>query len=89
MWYLVHSAVLLQDGFPCLPLHNPSDHLLGSVNSDFDKVKVTLTALVIFLFMEKSFLTFVLFFTNYLLCSAPEKIRAMGQILSKARVRFL
>jgi hypothetical protein len=56
MWYLVHAAVLLQDGFPCLPLDNPLDHFLGSVNSDFDKVKASLTALVIFLFMKKAFL---------------------------------
>jgi hypothetical protein len=85
MWYFVHAAVLLQDGFPCLPLHNPLDHFLGSANSYFDKVKASLTALVIFLFMKKSFLIVVLFFTNCLLCSAPEKIRAVGQILSKAR----
>jgi hypothetical protein len=32
------------------------NHFLGSVNSDYDKVKATLTALVIFLFMKKAFL---------------------------------
>ncbi|KAB1199046.1 ABC transporter G family member 11 [Morella rubra] len=32
-----------QAGFPCPSLRNPSDHFLRCINSDFDKVKATLT----------------------------------------------
>ncbi|KAL3724977.1 hypothetical protein ACJRO7_030053 [Eucalyptus globulus] len=32
-----------QAGFPCPALRNPSDHFLRCVNSDFDKVKATLS----------------------------------------------
>ncbi|KAG5536056.1 hypothetical protein RHGRI_023743 [Rhododendron griersonianum] len=36
------SDFFAQAGFPCPPLRNPSDHFLRCINSDFDKVKVTL-----------------------------------------------
>ncbi|KAE9467053.1 hypothetical protein C3L33_01040, partial [Rhododendron williamsianum] len=42
--YLLSSGktFFAQAGFPCPPLRNPSDHFLRCINSDFDKVKVTL-----------------------------------------------
>ncbi|KAI8542644.1 hypothetical protein RHMOL_Rhmol08G0153900 [Rhododendron molle] len=39
---LCYMQFFAQAGFPCPPLRNPSDHFLRCINSDFDKVKVTL-----------------------------------------------